>query len=47
MLLMSDINSGDLVSLADWSLYDFYAIFIIRLTIRYISCRSLYGFQYN
>jgi hypothetical protein len=44
MLLISNINLGDLVSPAGWSSYDFYAVFVIRLAIRYISCRSLHGF---
>jgi hypothetical protein len=44
MLLVSDINLGDLVSFAGWSSYDFYAVFAIRLVICYIFCRSLHGF---
>jgi hypothetical protein len=44
---VSDINSGDLISPAGWSSYDFYAVFAIRLAIRCIFCRSLHGFQYN
>jgi hypothetical protein len=47
MLLVSDINSGDLISPASWSSYDFYAVFAIRLAIRYIFCRSLHDFQYS
>jgi hypothetical protein len=44
---VSDINLGGLVSPAGWSSYDFYAVFVIRLAIRCIFCRSLHGFQYN